>query len=86
VFGTDTISGHTLGRGCDIWQVAGQPVVRQRDRTSDARRFTEQLLAAGVPELGSPWDLDGPPVPGELRPSFTDAVHADHIHVAFKAP
>lgn len=86
VFGTDKISGHTEGRGCDIWKVAGEPVVLQQpDKDTDAFEFTTRLLKDGVPELGSPWDLDGPPEPGQVRPSFTDAVHADHIHVAFKA-
>jgi hypothetical protein len=87
VFGTDLVSGHTLGRGVDIWRVAGQPVVLQGDsKGSPAYRLTQTLLEdLDVPELGSPWDLDGPPVPGTLKPSFTNAVHADHIHVAFKA-
>ena len=88
VFGTDRISGHTLGRGVDIWKVAGQPVVVQsKDKASPAYAFTTAALQdLKVPELGSPWDLDGPPQPGESRPSFTDAVHADHIHIAYKAP
>ena len=87
VFGTDLVSGHTLGRGVDIWRVAGQPVVLQgHSQTSEAHRLTRSLLdELEVPELGSPWDLDGPPTPGTDKPSFTDAVHADHIHVAFKA-
>ena len=87
VFGTDLVSGHTLGRGVDIWRVAGQPVVLQRhSKTSEAHRLTRALLdELEVPELGSPWDLDGPPTPGTDKPSFTDAVHADNIHVAFKA-
>ena len=87
VFGTDRISGHTLGRGVDIWRVGSEPVVLQQpSKTSGAYDFTEALLDdLKVPELGSPWDLDGPPEPGKTKPSFTDAVHADHIHVAFKA-
>lgn len=87
VFGTDQVSGHTLGRGVDIWKIAGKPVVLQQpSEKSDAHAFTAAALNDfGVPELGSPWDLDGPPQPGESRPSFTDPVHADHIHVAFKA-
>ena len=87
VFGTDLISAHTLGRGVDIWRVAGRPVVLQQPgKKSDAYTFTKSLLKdLKVPELGSPWDLDGPPEPGQFKPSFTDAVHADHIHVAFKA-
>ena len=86
VFGTDLVSGHTLGRGVDVWRVAGQPVVLQQpSEQSEAHAFTSTLLEdLKVPELGSPWDLDGPPEPGKTRPSFTDAVHADHIHVAFK--
>lgn len=88
VFGTDKVSGHTLGRGVDIWRIAGQPVVLQQpQKDTDAYAFTSAALDdLHVPELGSPWDLDGPPQPGEVRPSFTDAVHDDHIHVAFKAP
>ena len=87
VFGTDLISGHTRGRGVDIWRIAGEPVVLQQPtKKSEAHDFTAAALRRfGVPELGSPWDLDGPPEPGELKPSFTDAVHEDHIHVAFKA-
>ena len=87
VFGTDRVSGHTLGRGMDVWKIAGRPVVLQRSSTrSDAHAYTTSALEDfDVPELGSPWDLDGPPVPGTLKPSFTDAVHADHIHLAFKA-
>ena len=87
VFGTDLVSGHTRGRGVDVWRVAGQPVVLQQpSKQSEAHAFTETLLDdLKVPELGSPWDLDGPPKPGVTRPSFTDPVHADHIHVAFKS-
>ena len=88
VFGTDLVSGHTLGRGVDIWRIGGQPVVLQQPgKDSVAYEFTAAALHdLKVPELGSPWDLDGPPKPGVPRPSFTDPVHADHIHVAFKAP
>jgi hypothetical protein len=87
VFGTDLVSGHTQGRAVDIWRVAGRPVVLQQPgKRSPAHEFTSAALDDfDVPELGSPWDLDGPPEPGKTKPSFTDAVHADHIHVAFKA-
>ena len=87
VFGTDLISGHTEGRAVDIWQLAGRPIVLQQpSKRSRAYAFAEAALKDfDVPELGSPWDLDGPPEPGKVKPSFTDAVHADHIHVAFKA-
>lgn len=94
VFGTDLRSGHTDGRGCDVWAVDGEPVFSHRpeivgggrSERTPSFRFTRRLLKAlDVPELGSPWDLDGPPVVGELRPSFTDPVHDDHVHIAFKA-
>ena len=86
VFATDRVSTHTLGRAVDIWQIAGRPVVLQQGKRSEARALTEAALKdSDVPELGSPWDLDGPPVPGKVKPSFTDAVHIDHIHVAVKA-
>ena len=87
VFATDRVSSHTLGRACDVWKIAGRDVVAQQPRKrTDAFAFTKALLREhGVPELGSPWDLDGPPVPGELRPSFTDVVHTDHVHFAFQA-
>ena len=87
VFGTDLISGHTEGRAVDIWKIDGIPVVQQQpSKRSEAHEFSEWLLNEEfIPELGSPWDLDGPPEPGKVKPSFTDAVHADHIHVAYKA-
>jgi len=86
VFNTNRTSNHTLGRAVDIWGVGGEPVVvQQPQEDTDAHEFTSELLDGyGVTELGSPWDLDGPPEPGKVRPSFTDAVHADHIHVAYR--
>ena len=84
VFGTDHVSNHTKGRAVDIWSVAGRPVVLQReDRASPAHEMTTLAFAMqSVTELGSPWDLDGPPPP--TTRSFTNVVHADHVHVALE--
>lgn len=82
VFGTDHVSNHTLGRAVDIWSVDGKPVVLQHeDEDSPARRMTALAFSMeAVAELGSPWDLDGPPPPPTR--SFTNVVHTDHLHVA----
>lgn len=81
VFATQSVSNHTVGRGVDIWAVDGQPVVSQRDPSGPLHALVAQLLAEGVTELGSPWDLDGPGVGA----SFTNTVHQDHLHLAFDA-
>lgn len=82
VYGTEHVSNHTEGRAVDIWEVDGIPVVTQRDDPSSAAyRFTQAVYERGdVPELGSPWDLDG-----AGGPSFTNDVHLDHIHIAYDA-
>lgn len=77
VFATDRQSNHTRGRAVDIYSVDGQPVVAQRDKGTPAHKLTRWLFKRGVPELGSPWALDG--YGGR---SFTDDVHLDHLHVA----
>jgi hypothetical protein len=77
VFGTGVPSHHARGRAVDIYAVDGVPVVEQRDVGSPAHELVQWLLEAGVREIGSPWDLDGPG-----GRSFTDAAHQDHIHVA----
>ena len=77
VFATDLISNHTRGRAVDIFAVDGQEVVEQRAKGSRAFKLTRWLFNQGIPELGSPWALDGPG-----GRSFTDVVHADHIHAA----
>lgn len=81
VFATESVSNHTVGRGVDVWAVDGVPVVSQRDPTGPLHALVAQLLAEGVTELGSPWDLDGP----GGRASFTNTVHQDHLHLAFDA-
>ena len=77
VWSTDRTSNHTRGRAVDIFSVDGELVVEQQEKRSAAHRLTRWLFKQGVPELGSPWALDG-----SGGRSFTDAVHADHIHVA----
>ena len=76
VFATDRQSNHTKGRAVDIYSVDGDTVVSQRAGRTPARRLTRWLFGQGVPELGSPWALDG--YGGR---SFTDDVHLDHLHV-----
>lgn len=78
VFDSSSVSNHTRGRGVDIWAVDGQPVLSQRDPAGPLHALTSGLLALGVTELGSPWDLDGPG-----GAAFTNTVHQDHIHLAF---
>lgn len=77
VFGESSVSNHTRGRGVDIWSVGGKPVVGA-DQKGSAHDVAAAALAAGATELGAPWDLDG-----TGGPSFTNALHADHLHVAF---
>ncbi len=78
VFDSSSVSNHTRGRGVDIWAVDGQPVLSQRDPAGPLYALTSELLALGVTELGSPWDLDGPG-----GAAFTNTVHQGHLHLAF---
>lgn len=79
VFGTSSVSNHTVGRGVDVWSVDGQPVIAQREPESALQALVQQLVDSNATtELGSPWDLDG--VGGA---SFTNTVHQDHLHLAF---
>ncbi len=80
VFDTDRVSNHTEGRAVDVWAVDGATVFDQRSETSPLLGLVDALLATGVSELGSPWDVDGPG-----GASFTNAVHQDHLHVGFDA-
>lgn len=81
VFDREFVSNHTVGRGVDIWAIDGISVLDQRAEDSPLIGLVQTELAAGVTELGSPWDLDGPG-----GPSFTNAVHQDHLHLAYDAP
>lgn len=78
VFGTTTISNHTLGRAVDIWAIDGVPVIDQR-----RSQWKALMLAAGAlraTEIGGPRDLDG--IRGK-RPYFTNVLHQDHVHIGF---
>lgn len=78
VFGTDRLSNHAAGRAVDIWSIDGVPVADQR--TSDTVASIIQLaLDAGATEIGAPVDPDGR---GGIV--FTNTVHLDHLHLAFK--
>ncbi len=81
VFGTDRTSDHTGGWAVDVWAVDGIPVVTQRAEGTPAFALSRELFDAGVAQLGSPWDFDA-----AGRRSFTDVVHADHLHVSVGAP
>lgn len=77
VFGTDRQSNHTKGRAVDIYRVGERDVIDDRSDSSTSRDLVEWLFDdEAVTELGSPWALDG--FGGR---SFTDVVHADHLHV-----
>lgn len=78
VFGTDRQSNHTAGRGVDIWAVDGVAVIDQQDSPT-LRALVAAALQAGATEIGAPFDTDGPG--GNV---FTNAVHLDHLHLAFR--
>ncbi|MFP5579325.1 MAG: hypothetical protein ACLGIZ_13970 [Acidimicrobiia bacterium] len=77
VFGRPFVSNHSRGRAVDIWAVDGERVTGSAP-DSGAYRVVERALAFGATEVGSPWDLDGPG-----GAAFTNALHADHLHLAF---
>ena len=76
VWGTDRESAHTRGFAVDIWEIDGVPVSDQREVGSAAYELASSLVGGGAAQLGSPWVLG----PGGSV-SFTDAVHADHLHL-----
>lgn len=78
VFGTKLVSNHSVGRGVDIWAIDGQPVVSLRDPAGPLPGLVRELIDAGVTEVGSPFDVDGPG-----GASFANTVHQDHLHVGF---
>jgi hypothetical protein len=78
VAGSSSVSNHWCGQAADIFLVDGQPVTAVNGA---ARALALETLALAGPsrpaEFGSPWgDL---PEPG----TFTDAAHADHLHVGY---
>jgi hypothetical protein len=81
VFGTDRTSDHTRGRAVDVWAVGGAPVLGQPLTGSPMSAVLDGAFAdPGVRQVGSPpgTDRDGP----AARRSFTNLVHADHLHLA----
>lgn len=80
VFGSDRISDHTRGRAVDVWAVGGVPVVAQPAAGSPYRAVLAGAFAdPRVRQTGSPLGSD---LDGRGRRSFTDTVHADHLHLA----
>ncbi|MFW5415279.1 hypothetical protein J0910_01230 [Nocardiopsis sp. CNT-189] len=84
VFGSDSVSNHTRGRAVDIWAVGGTSVSDLRLREKEGpggpvRALMELALENGATEVGGPWALNTP-----AGASFTDTVHQDHLHIAFK--
>jgi len=80
VFGTRSVSNHTVGRAVDVWSIDGQAVVSQRDPGSPVQALVQELVdTRATTELGSPWDLDGV----GMGVSFTNTVHQDHLHLGF---
>ena len=80
VFGTPHVSNHIPGRAVDVWAVGGVPVVEQRAADGPLRGVIDSLLARGVTELGSPFDVDGP-----RGANFANLVHQDHLHIGYDA-
>lgn len=80
VFDRDVMSNHTLGRAVDIWEINGVPVAEQQ-QSAAVRAVATRAVAAGLTEVGAPFDMDG--VGGSM---FTNTVHMDHLHLAFDAP
>jgi hypothetical protein len=81
VFGTGRTSDHARGRATDVWRIGGLPVVAQPLGAGPLRTVLDAAFADGrVRQVGSPLgtDLDGP----ASRRSFSNVVHADHLHLA----
>lgn len=78
VFGTDRTSNHGAGRGVDIWSIDGKPVAEEQSSSAVAS-VVKLAIDAGATEVGAPVDSDGR---GGIV--FTNTVHRDHVHLAFK--
>ena len=76
-----SISNHYFGRAADVFFVDGSPV---SSSSSSARRIVLEVARLQGPlspdELGHPFGAIG--FPG----GFTDADHADHVHIGFEIP
>ncbi len=82
VFGAERLSDHTRGRAVDVWSVGGTPVLGTPVDGPLAGAVARGMLGDQdlIKQVGSPWDLDA----ATSSRSFTDAVHADHLHVAVR--
>lgn len=83
VFGTGSVSAHTVGRAVDIWQLAGIAVVDDRSPGGPTAQLqAAALLDRRTAQVGSPpgTDADGP----RSRRSFANLVHEDHLHLAVR--
>lgn len=77
VWDTDRLSNHTVGRAVDVHLLGDRLVVHDRAEGSPTYETVEWLYdQERLSEVGSPWALDER---GGL--SFSDVVHADHIHI-----
>lgn len=75
-----SISNHYHGRGMDIAAIDGMPVNPGNPLARKVATALSSLAPSYRPdEIGTPWPIAGPGY-------FTDAAHADHLHVAFKRP
>lgn len=81
IFGTDRPSRHTLGRAVDVWAVNGEPIVTITLDDPLLVGFLAAVRDLGAQSIGGPVDLDGP---GGIH--FADALHRDHVHIAFDEP
>lgn len=80
VFGTRRRSAHAVGRAVDVWEVGGVPVVRSAGASGPVAALLDAVAAdRAVRQLGSPAGTDRD---GRGRRSFSDLVHADHLHLA----
>lgn len=80
IFGTDRPTNHLSGRAVDIWAIDGRPVAGLALDDPLLVAFLTAVADLGADDVGGPVDLDGP---GDIH--FTDALHRDHVHMAFDA-
>lgn len=78
IFGTDRPTNHMSGRAVDIWAIDDRPVVGLALDDPLLVAFLTAVAALGGDDVGGPVDLDGP---GRIH--FADALHRDHVHIAF---
>ena len=80
VWRTNRRSAHNSGAAADIYAVDGTLVVEQPQPGSAAYGLVRFFRRREARQIGSPWDFDG-----RGKATFTDAVHADHVHIQQRA-